>query len=50
LKQVGSSSLTVAEAGRAWGFRHTGQFAADYHRLFGELPSATVNAGSRDDQ
>jgi AraC-like DNA-binding protein len=32
----------VAEAGRASGFSHTGQFAAEYRRLFGELPSTTL--------
>lgn len=41
LKQHGSFQ-TVAEAGRVHGFWHTGQFAADYRRLFGELPSKTL--------
>jgi len=26
----------------AWGFWHMGQFARDYRRLFGELPSDTL--------
>ncbi|HZY88105.1 MAG TPA: helix-turn-helix domain-containing protein [Gemmataceae bacterium] len=42
LKQAGSLQTTVAEVGRAWGFWHTGQFAADYRRLFGEIPSTTL--------
>lgn len=29
---------------RQWGFDHTGHFAADYFRLFGERPSATVGS------
>jgi AraC family ethanolamine operon transcriptional activator len=44
LKQAGPPRTTVAEAGRACGFSHTGQFAADYRRLFGELPSTTLAA------
>ena len=31
----------TAIAGK-WGFWHMGQFAADYRRLFGELPSQTI--------
>jgi AraC family transcriptional regulator, ethanolamine operon transcriptional activator len=31
----------VAEIANRWGFWHTGNFAADYLRLFGELPSQT---------
>jgi AraC family ethanolamine operon transcriptional activator len=44
LKQSGLLRTTVAEAGRASGFWHTGQFAAEYRRLFGELPSTTLAA------
>lgn len=33
--------LGVAAAARRFGFHHLGNFAADYRRLFGELPSAT---------
>lgn len=32
----------VGDAANAWGFWHMGQFAADYRRLFGELPSETL--------
>jgi AraC family transcriptional regulator, ethanolamine operon transcriptional activator len=49
LKQAGSLRITVAEAGRAAGFSHTGQFAADYRRLFGELPSTTLAAAGHDE-
>lgn len=33
--------VAVADAAREFGFHHLGNFAADYRRLFGELPSAT---------
>lgn len=32
----------VAAVANRWGFWHMGQFAADYRRAFGELPSATL--------
>jgi len=32
----------VADVANRWGFWHMGQFAADYRRQFGELPSETV--------
>ncbi len=35
--------LRVADVANRWGFWHMGQFAADYKRLFGELPSETKN-------
>jgi len=47
LKKADPLQTTVAEAGRAWGFWHTGQFAADYRRLFGELPSSTLASAYR---
>jgi len=37
------SSITIADVANHWGFWHMGQFAADYKRLFGELPSETLN-------
>lgn len=37
--------MTVGEAAARWGFFHLGNFAHDYQRLFGELPSQTL--GSR---
>ncbi len=33
--------VVIAEVANRWGFWHMGQFAADYRRLFGELPSQT---------
>lgn len=35
-------TVSVAELGKACGFHHGGQLAADYLNLFGELPSATL--------
>ncbi len=34
----------VADVANRWGFWHMGQFAADYRRQFGELPSETVTS------
>lgn len=34
---------TISDTANRWGFWHMGQFAADYRRLFGELPSQTVS-------
>jgi len=36
------SSATIAGVANHWGFWHMGKFAADYRRLFGELPSETL--------
>jgi AraC family ethanolamine operon transcriptional activator len=36
-------TATVHEIARRWGFWHTGEFAAVYRELFGELPSQTLN-------
>jgi AraC family ethanolamine operon transcriptional activator len=41
--RVSDPSLTrVADVANRWGFWHMGQFAADYRRFFGELPSETL--------
>jgi AraC-like DNA-binding protein len=37
-------SVGIADIANRWGFWHAGQFAADYWRLFGELPSETVRS------
>ena len=34
--------VTVSNIANKWGFWHMGQFAADYKRQFGELPSETL--------
>ncbi len=39
--------VRVADAANAWGFWHMGQFAADYRKLFGENPSATLGCDSK---
>ena len=38
-----SSEKTISAIANSWGYWHMGQFAADYKRLFGELPSQTFN-------
>ncbi|UCH73333.1 MAG: helix-turn-helix domain-containing protein [Rhodospirillales bacterium] len=38
----GWAAASVADAANAWGFWHMGQFARDYRRMFGELPSETL--------
>jgi AraC family ethanolamine operon transcriptional activator len=43
LKATRAGTTTVREIAQRWGFWHTGEFAADYRRLFGELPSQTLN-------
>jgi len=42
LKAADADAASVHEVARRWGFRHSGEFAADYRRLFGELPSQTL--------
>jgi AraC family transcriptional regulator, ethanolamine operon transcriptional activator len=32
---------SIGDVAARWGFWHLSRFAADYSRLFGELPSAT---------
>ena len=35
----------ISDAANRWGFWHMGQFARDYRRQFGELPSETLRRG-----
>ncbi|MGI9243449.1 MAG: helix-turn-helix domain-containing protein [Verrucomicrobiales bacterium] len=42
LRQDRSPGLTVAEVAKTGGFWHMGQFAANYRKMFGELPSKTI--------
>jgi AraC-like DNA-binding protein len=37
-----NSTASVTDIANYWGFWHMGQFAADYRRHFGELPSETL--------
>ncbi|MEM7223517.1 MAG: helix-turn-helix domain-containing protein [Pseudomonadota bacterium] len=39
--------IAVADAANAWGFWHMGQFAKDYRRMFGELPSETLRLSAQ---
>jgi AraC family ethanolamine operon transcriptional activator len=41
--RAAADRVTVHEIAQRWGFSHTGEFAAAYRRLFGELPSQTLN-------
>jgi AraC family ethanolamine operon transcriptional activator len=34
--------VTIQDIASHWGFWHLSQFAQDYKKLFGELPSATL--------
>ena len=41
LKAAGAAEPSVNALAAQWGFDRTGNLAADYRRLFGELPSQT---------
>jgi AraC family ethanolamine operon transcriptional activator len=43
LKAAAADTATVRDIAQGWGFWHTGEFAAAYRRLFGELPSQTLH-------
>ena len=43
LKAAPAGTASVHAIARRWGFWHTGEFAADYRRQFGELPSETFH-------
>ena len=42
LKKYKKGSVKISDIANAFGFWHMGQFAADYRRLFDELPSETL--------
>jgi len=44
LRSADSATTLIADAANEWGFWHMGQLAADYRRMFGELPSETLSA------
>ena len=46
LTNTSSSEKTISDIANNWGYWHMGQFAADYKRLFGELPSHTFKKDS----
>jgi AraC family ethanolamine operon transcriptional activator len=35
-------SIQISDIATRWGFWHMGQFAKDYKKMFGELPSETL--------
>ena len=41
----GVLGAVIADVANQQGFWHMGQFAADYRKMFGELPSATLRRG-----
>ena len=41
-----STKVRVKDVANRWGFWHMGQFAADYRKFFGELPSETLKRSS----
>ena len=43
LRDTSPENVKVARVAGRWGFWHMGQFAADYRKLFGELPSETLH-------
>ena len=42
LKAPDSRTIKISDVASRWGFWHMSQFAADYRRQFGELPSETL--------
>lgn len=45
LRNHSSSAVSVQHAAAEWGFWHLSQFACDYKRMFGELPSDSLRQG-----
>jgi len=43
LKQSSPDKIKIYKIANKWGFWHMGQFAADYRKLFGELPMETLD-------
>lgn len=46
IKRADRGGDGIADVAWAWGFAHASRFAADYKRLFGELPSQTARRHS----
>jgi len=47
LWEADPAKTRVLDVANYWDFWHMGQFAADYRRIFGELPSETLNRSSQ---
>jgi AraC-like DNA-binding protein len=47
LRSGTSGAASVSEVARRYGLRDPARFAANYHALYGELPSATLRRSSR---
>ncbi len=47
LRRADPTSTKIVDIANWWGFWHMGQFAANYRRLFGELPSETLGGPPR---
>ena len=47
LKAADPRTQSVHGLARSWGFEHSGSLAADYRRLFGELPQQTLQRRKR---
>jgi AraC-like DNA-binding protein len=43
LTQTEPGATTITQAANRWGFTHLGRFASEYHKTFGELPSASLS-------
>jgi AraC-like DNA-binding protein len=48
--RVSPPNTVIADVANAWGFWHMGQFARDYQKLFGELPSETLRRSKKTTQ
>lgn len=42
LRKIDPDAIVIADVANRWGFWHMGQFAQDYSKLVGELPSETL--------
>lgn len=47
LRDMSKAAGTIASVAGRWGFWHMSQFAVDYRKLFGELPSDTLRGRER---
>jgi AraC family ethanolamine operon transcriptional activator len=43
LRAAAAGTTSIGTIAQRWGFWHSGEFAGDYRRLFGELPSQTFH-------